>query len=64
MVVTTAVKLPAALGPFDNETDNVVAVAAVTAPIAPLLKATVLLPAVVSNPRPLMVSVVAFASSR
>ena len=64
LVVMIAVKLPAALGPFDNETDNIVAVAAVTAPIAPLLNAMVLLPAVVSNPSPLMVSVVVFASSR
>ena len=58
------VKLPAAFGPFDSETVNAVAVAAVTVPIAPLLNTTVLLPAVVSKPSPLIVNVVAFASNR
>ena len=59
-----AVRLPAAFGPLDSETDNVVAVAAVTAPIAPLLNTSVLLPAVASNPSPLMERLVVFASNR
>ena len=58
-VVTTAVRLPAAVGLVENVTVSEVVVAAVTVPTAPSLKATVLLPAVVSKPKPLMVSVVA-----
>ncbi len=57
-VVTTAVKLPAA-GTVENEIDSAVEVAEVTVPTAPLLKTTVLLAAVVLNPEPLMVMVVA-----
>ena len=57
--VTIAVRLPVAFGGFVKLTVNNVVVAEVTLPTAPLLKATVLLPAVVSNPVPAMVSVVA-----
>ena len=58
MVVTTAVRLPA-LGLVEKVTVKVVAVAAVTVPTAPLLNTTVLLPAVVLNPNPRIVTVVA-----
>ena len=61
-VVTTAVRLPAVVGLVENVTVSEVAVAAVTVPTAPSLKTTVLLPAVVSKPKPLMVSVVALAA--
>ena len=61
-VVTTAVRLPAAVGFVENVTVSEVAVAAVTVPAAPSLKTTVLLPGVVSKPKPLMVSVVALAA--
>ena len=56
-VVTTAVRLPRD-GAVFNVTVNWVAVALVTMP-APLLKATVLLAAVVSKPVPVMIKVVA-----
>lgn len=46
----------------ENVTVKLVADAAVTVPTAPLLSATVLLPGVVSNPNPLMVTVVASAA--
>lgn len=62
MVVTTAVKFPAELGPVLSVTVIEVALAAVTVPAALLLKTTVLLPAVESNPKPLMVTVVALAA--
>ena len=62
MVVTTAVKLPAELGPVLNVTVSEVALAVVTVPTALLLKATVLLAAVESNPKPLTVTVVALAA--
>ena len=55
--VTTAVRLPRA-GAFAKVTINWVAVALVTVPV-PLLKVTRLLPAMVLNPVPAMVSVVA-----
>ena len=58
LVVTTAVRLPAVLRVVKLIV-NVVDVALETVPTAPLLKVTVLLAAVVSNPVPLMVSVVA-----
>ena len=61
-VVTTAVRLPSAVGLVENVTVSDVAVAAVTVPTAPLLNTTVLLPAVGSKPKPLMVSVVALAA--
>ena len=54
----TAVKFPA-LGLVEKVTVKVVAVEAVTVPIAPLLKTTVLLPTVVLNPNPRIVIVVA-----
>lgn len=60
--VTTTVKSPAAAGLVEKVTVSDVAVAAVTAPTAPLLKTTVVLAALVSKPKPLMVSVSAFAS--
>ena len=62
MVVTTAVKLPAELGPVLSVTVIEVALAAVTDPTALLLKTTVLLPAVESNPKPLLITVVALAA--
>jgi hypothetical protein len=49
--------LPVALGRVEKVTVNWVAVALVTVPTAPLLKVTVLLAAVVSNPEPAMVRV-------
>lgn len=61
-VVTTAVRLPAVVGLVDSVTVREVAVAAVTVPAAPLLKTTVFLLATGSNPRPLMVRVVALAA--
>ena len=57
--VTIAVKLPIMLGGVVKFTVNEVVVAEVTLPTAPLLKVTVLLAAVVLNPVPAMVSVVA-----
>ena len=60
--VTTAVKLPPTLGLVVKVTVRLVAVAAVTIPTALWLKTTVFLRAVVSNPNPLMVIVVAFAA--
>jgi hypothetical protein len=58
-VVTTAVMLPVLVGSVEKVTVNWVAVALVTVPTAPLLKVTVLLAAVVENPVPAMVKVVA-----
>ena len=58
--VTTAVRLPSD-GAVLKVTINWVAVALVTVPV-PLLKVTVLLAAVVSNPVPAMVRVVAVAA--
>lgn len=58
LVVTTAVKLPAA-GLTENDTVSEVAVAEVTVPTAPLLNATVLFAAVVLKPVPAIVMVVA-----
>lgn len=60
--VTTTVKSPAAAGLVEKVTVSDVAVAAVTAPTAPLLKTTVVLAVLVSKPKPLMVIVSAFAS--
>ncbi len=56
--VTTAVRLPRD-GAVAKVTVNWVAVALETVPTAPLLKVTVLLAAVASNPVPAMVRVVA-----
>lgn len=55
MDVTTAVKLPAEVGLVEKVTVKTFAVAAVTAPTAPLLKTTELLDPVGSNPNPLIV---------
>jgi len=57
-VVTTAVMFPTLVGRVPNVMVRVVEVAAVTVPTAPLLSTTVLLPTVVSNPTPVIVSVV------
>lgn len=59
--VTCAVKLPALVGFVEKVTTSCVAVAAVTVPTAPLLNVTVLFAAVKSNPKPLIVTVFAFA---
>src|ERR1700719_2132466 len=61
-VVTTAVRLPAVVGLVEKVTVSEVAVAAVTAPTAPLLKTIVLLPGVVSKPEPLIVTMAALAA--
>ena len=63
LVVTTVVIDPAAVGLVVSDTVNWCAVALVTVPTAPLTKATVLLPAVVSKPEPLIVSVPELAAS-
>lgn len=60
--VTTAVKLPALVGLVENVTVSEVAVAAVTVPTAPLLNTTLLLAAVRSKPKPLIVIVLASAA--
>jgi hypothetical protein len=62
LLTTIADRVPTIVGRTDNVIDNVVAVAAVTAPMAPLLNVTVLLTAVVLKPVPMMVSVVALAA--
>ena len=59
LVVTMAVRMPMAVGGVLKVTVNSVVVAAVTLPIAPLFKVTVLLDAEVENPVPLIVNVVA-----
>lgn len=62
-VVTTAVRLPATVGLVPKVTVNVVAVAPVTVPTAPLFITTTLLPGVAaSKPDPLMVTVAALAA--
>ena len=60
--VTTAVKSPTEVALVEKVTVTDVAVAAVTVPTAPKLNATVLLPGVVSKPKPLMVTVAALAA--
>ncbi len=62
-MVTIAVKLPAAVGLVPKVTIKLVAEAVVTVPAAPLFRVTVLLAAVASKPKPLMVTVVASALS-
>ena len=57
MEVTTTVNVSAVAGLVENVTVRAVAVAAVTVPTAPLLNTTVLLAAVVSNPKPFIVNV-------
>ena len=54
-VVTTAVKLPVAVGLVENVTVSAVGLAVAIVPTAPSLNATVLLAAVGSKPKPLMV---------
>ncbi len=61
-IVTMAVRLPAAVGLVLKVTVKLVGEADVTVPTAPLSNVTVLLPAVASKPKPLMVTVVAFAA--
>ena len=61
-VVTTAVRLPAVVGFVDRVTVREDVVAAVTVPTAPLLKVTEFRFAIGSNPRPLIVRVVAVAA--
>lgn len=61
-VVTIAVNGPAELGFVPNVTVSEVADAVVTVPVAPLLKTTVLFPAVVSKPAPAIVTVAALAA--
>jgi hypothetical protein len=61
LVTTMADRFPTEVGRVVSDTVRVVAVAAETDPTAPLLKVTVLLTSVVSNPLPIIVSVVAFA---
>ena len=55
-MVTTAVRLPTAVGLVPNVTVSDVAVAAVTLPVAPSLSVTVLCAATGSKPWPLIVS--------
>ena len=62
LVVTTAVNAPAEVGFVESATVSVVALAAVTAPMAPSLKVTVLFPADASKPKPLIVTVAALAA--
>ena len=54
-VVTTTVRLPAVVGFVENVTVSVVAVAAVTVPMAPLSKVTVFSAATVLKPAPVIV---------
>ena len=63
MVVTLAVRPPTVCGFVENVTISEVAVAVVTVPTAPLLKVTVLFPATVLKPAPVIVTVSAFAAS-
>lgn len=63
LAVTIAVKAPAVVGFVEKVTVSRFAVAVETVPTAPLLKTTVLFPAVISKPKPLMVAVVAFAAT-
>lgn len=58
-VVTIAVKLPAVLGFLENATVNEVGLEAVTVPMAPLLKVTVLRDAMESKPNPSIVRLLA-----
>lgn len=54
--------VPAMVGKVDNVTMSEVGVAEVTVPTAPLSNVTTLSVAVVSNPKPAIVTVVAFAA--
>lgn len=55
--MTTAVRLPSEVGLVENVTVSEVAEADVTVPTAPLFMTTVLPPATVENPKPVMVTV-------
>ena len=57
-VVRIAVNAPVDVGRVEKVIVKVVAVAAVTVPIAPLLKTTLLLAAIVEKPKPVIVMVV------
>jgi len=61
LVVTTADRPPTVVGRVESDTDSVVAVADVTVPTASLLNTTVLFPAVVSKPIPMIVRVLELA---
>ena len=61
-VVTTAVRLPIVSGDVSKPTVMAVFVDETTVPTAPLLNTTVLLPAVVENPKPAITIVAAFAA--
>lgn len=63
LATTMAVNDPAAVGLVVNVTVSDVAEAEVTVPSAPLSKVTMLLAGVESNPRPLIVTDVAFAAT-
>lgn len=60
-VTTIADRFPTVVGRVVSDTVSVVAVAAETEPTAPLLNVTALLASIVSNPLPIIVSVVALA---
>lgn len=62
LVVTEAVKSPATVGLVPKVTVRLVALAVVTVPVAPLLNVTVLLPAVVLKPKPVITTVLAVTS--
>ena len=62
MDVTAAVSAPAAVGLLENVNVSDVAVAAVTTPTAPLLNVTMFRDGTTSNPKPLIVTVPAFAA--
>ena len=64
MVVTVANKSPATLGAVENNMESEVAVAEVTVPTAFPSNSTVLLLAVVSKPKPVIISVVESAASK
>jgi hypothetical protein len=61
--VTTAVRFPAEDGSVVKVTVNDVAVAAVTTPTAPLLRVTLLLETIGSNPEPLITTSVSDADN-
>ncbi len=61
LVLTDALRMPASVGLLTNVTVSDVEEAEDTVPVAPLSKVTVLLAAVGSNPKPLMVTVEALA---
>lgn len=62
LLVSIAVRFPTEIGFVENVTMIALAVADVTVPTAPLDKTTVLLPAIVLKPKPLIVTVEASAA--